>query len=170
MRGDVPEFAAPFLGEWQISLELTAAGVAMRPRVRVVGADSYVITLPRDEWRLGRTLAALTPFAMSRLARALVISVQNDNSFESWLLCREEGPKGLRTTVEWSPLFKVVETRELRSIADAPPLVQRFAWACLREPREVDLTGLASAESIFAADGLCPARQIGWKDHAEGHA
>jgi len=167
-KNSVPAFAEVWLSEWRVDVELVAAGVPMRPRVRILGTHDVVVTLPADQWLRGRLLAGLTPHAMLLLTQAIIVSVPLATGCETWLLDRT-GPKGLRTRVEIKPVFNVLDTVELSRIEDAPSLVQRFAWVCLRQPLEVCRYGLAMADAALVEQPEC-FRQIGWSEHPEAHA
>jgi len=150
-----PAYASEWLGEWRLDLELVAVGVEFRPRIMLIGArETTVVTLPADQWRAGRLLVGLSPYAMQRMVRAAIVSVPNPAGYETWRLC-PDGPKGLRTTVQRTPVFKLLDTIELKRIEDAPPLVQRFAWVCLREPRTLSSYALVMAEAALIEQPDC---------------
>lgn len=149
-----PEFVAQWFSEWRADVEIVAAGVEMRARVRILGARDVVVTLPREQRRLGRLLAGLTPIAMAELARGLVISVPNADGVETWMLCRGEA-RCLSTTIEFAPIVRVVKTVELLGLECAPALVQRLGWICRRAPFELNEYELTLAEIAVAENPEC---------------
>lgn len=166
----IPRSAFAFLEELQVSFELIAAGVAMSPRIRVVGSDDCrIITLPTDQWSMGRTLAAATPFAMINMARAIIVSTAGIGDFESWLLSRD-GVTGLRSYFSWSPTFTVEHTIQFDGLAEAPPLAQRFSWVCQRRTHELDAASVVLSAEVFGENGICDVQRIGALGHEAGAA
>lgn len=166
---DAPLGANELLEEWLCSLELAAAGITARPRIRILGIEDNVVTLPQDEWSAGRVLAALTPFAMDRLAQSLIVSLASESTIESWRLA-PEGVTGLRTAFEKAAAFKAISTVELRDIADAPLLAKRFAWVCLDEPRVLTAEALKLANEIFDVAGVRTVQRVGGASYFGGTA
>ena len=146
------------------SLNIVATLGAMATRVRVISpAEDWIITLPppSHEWAYGTVLAALKPFAWTRMAEALIISTlvqtKDETCVETWTLLRNGSRCALSISCSGvgTPHFDCHRLDE-PALFDAPPIVLSiFGWFCSDKPtREITQIHLDLMRSVFSSGGI----------------
>jgi hypothetical protein len=154
------QFQDALFEEHAISRELIASGEHMQTRLRVIGDQQWTIYLPYTEYRRGRVLLALKPFAALAMMKAVVVCIADASRIESWLICGG-GLMGLVWSVSWTPFFTVVDTQTRHTFDGAPKLVGALAHLIVAPPapslsqRDMDLVA-----QILGPEGDCPAQVI----------
>jgi hypothetical protein len=143
--------------ENEASINIVGTLGTMATRICMLSTSGeWILTLPppRFEWAYGTVLGALRPFALSKLATALIISIATtDHSVETWVLT--PGGDHCALSVEFDRDFVRIRQPE-PMLEEAPAIIRTiFAWFCLGK-RELTPICLKQMRSVFGDPGRWP--------------
>lgn len=146
--------------EFAISQEIVAAGFNLVPRIRIVGAEEWSVTLPVDQYDTGRVLLALRSFAALAMAKGIIVSTPEPGGFDVWLLTAG-GVLGYSVICAHDPMYRVVDTREHRdALHNAPALPLSLASLLLPGSGRLTQPEMDLVQEMLGPQGLYPATQL----------
>ena len=154
-------FSRAAMEEHSSSLELLAADGRLAQRVRVITPDigDWVCVLPTNTVLRGRVLAALRAFTIWHLARALVITIATEDSFETWTVAGG-AYRGGRQEFALVPHFCITTPAEHLGPEQAPLIVASFSSCFRRSSSEFNGVEAGLREDTFGPGGLWSMTQI----------